>query len=95
MDRNETRDEKWNREQWASEEVVDEGEHKPTWNRHQWASDNPGTSGDEIGVANAGVGEGENVSLNDIDENSADMHSISGRGNASGESHFERNDPTE
>jgi hypothetical protein len=95
MERDETRDPNWKREQWASDEVADEGEHKPTWNRHQWASDNPGTSGDTIGVANADADLDGSTSLNDRDAGTADMEHISGRGKASGESHFERNDPTE
>jgi hypothetical protein len=94
MDPNKTRDETWEREQWASDtDAPTEGEHKETWNRHQWASDNPGTSGDTIGVANEATD--ASPSLNDLDEGTADMHGISGRGKPSGESHFERNDPTE
>lgn len=89
-------DEKWRRDQWAADANAPlEGEPKETWNRHQWASDNPGTSGDEIGVDNADIARDDSVTLNEVDTGTPDMTSISGRGKPDGESHFERNDPSE
>ena len=96
MERDETRDPKWDRDQWAPDrdDEVPEGEHKATWNRHQWASDQAGTSPDTIGGAGVdGTVTGATETANELDEETADMHGISGRGKPSGESHWERNDP--
>lgn len=86
MGTKQTPDERWDREQWANDapdEARDEG--GAVWNRRQMEVDNTGTpregTGREANPADlAGVAETE----------SADTEHISGRGQPSGESHWDR-----
>lgn len=61
-----------------------EGEQGEVWNRHQMETDDTGT--DRVG---GGIDERESG----VDEPA--VGGLSGRGQPSGESHFERNDPGE
>lgn len=91
MDRNDTPNQNWDREQWAPDNPgPDATDQDATWNRQQMEVDNTGTEREGLGR--------EAVDLdtaNVLDEGTADMDSISGRGKPSGESHWERTDRTE
>jgi hypothetical protein len=91
MDRDRTQPEHWDREQVERDvdglPAADQGD---VWNRQQMEFDNTGTDRE---------GTGREAMPDDLtgttDTETADMEHISGRGMPSGESHFERNDPTE
>lgn len=90
MDRDRTQDAHWDRDQVERDvdglPAADQGE---VWNRQQMEFDNTGT--DREGTGREAMPD----DLTGTDTETADMEHISGRGMPSGESHFERNDPTE
>jgi hypothetical protein len=85
MDRKETPGPHWDREQMARDtEGPPEGEQQdPVWNRHEWASDEGAVERDAATGTEPGV------------EDDPAAGGLSGHGQPSGESHWERNDPTE
>lgn len=83
------------REHWDGEQVAPDGPDEPldeggeVWNRRQMEFDNTGTEREGTGR------EAFPPDLGDVPETeSADMEHISGRGNPSGESHWDRVDDT-
>jgi hypothetical protein len=91
MDRKDTPSQHWDREQWAPDNPgPDATDQDATWNRQQMEVDNTGT--EREGLGREGV---DLDTANDVDEGTADMDAISGRGKPSGESHWGRTDRTE
>jgi len=77
----------WDRDQWAPDtEGPPAGEQGETWNRHQWSPDNTGT-------------DAEQTTRTDLDEDrpagvdDPAVGGLSGHGQPSGESHWERTEP--
>ena len=92
MDRKQTPEtpgQHWDREQWAPDNAgPPPDEQNGVWNRHQWSPDNTGTDADKT----------TRTDLDDVVPETVDdpaVGGLSGHGQPSGESHFERNDPTE
>jgi hypothetical protein len=78
----------WDREQVERDtEGVPAGEQADVWNRHQMEFDETGTEGE--GPTRAGTDEADPTRV--VDEEA--VGGLSGGGQPSGESHFDRNDP--
>ena len=97
MDRDRTQDPHWDRDQVERDvdgvpaaDSVPAADQGDVWNRQQMEFDNTGTEREGTGREAMP----DNVA-GTTDPGTADMDHISGRGMPSGESHFERNDPTE
>ena len=84
MDRNETPCKHWDRDQVERDtDGVPAGEQGEVWNRHQMETDDTGV--DRLDSTPTLSGEVEDPAAG----------GLSGHGQPAGESHFERNDPTE
>lgn len=88
MDRKETPGQHWDREQVSRDTAGSPaGEQGEVWNRHQMEIDDTGTDADAV----------RRTDLDDTvagpDTGTPDMSGISGRGQPSGESHWDRVEP--
>jgi hypothetical protein len=88
MERKDTPGQHWDRQQVERDTGGSPaGEQGDVWNRHQMETDDTGTDRDATTRANPDEHE------TGVDDAAAG--GLSGQGQPSGESHFERNDPTE
>lgn len=79
----------WDREQWSPDtEGPPPGEQEKVWNRHQWSPDNTGTDAERLTGTDPAVDH-----AGDVDDPA--VGGLSGSGQPSGESHWERSDGTE
>jgi len=97
MERKQTPGKHWDREQWAPDAeghpAGSEGQpvtgQDEVWNRHQWSPDNTGTEEQRVDP----MGSDATDIVEPIDDPA--VSGLSGQGQPSGESHWERNDPSD